>query len=323
MDNYLEGIHFFEKVFYQIKNLTTDPFDFDKYFHRVCDDFIAKYSKYKPFERSISDYVSEYGKSIIELYQKTVCGDDEALQGVQTIIQQSLEVKNGVDDIKDDAQELKQLNKAILEKESENNDLLKRIVQSGQVNSVGQAITQKGSEDNTGATVSNNSRPNAFVDRLYVRYRLNDKAEWERIDPKECKLSDVVNDVVNNRLIFIEGGFRTGKTYLSKVILDSLFDKGLSTQFYLSYEFIKDKTHVYPLNSYVFIDGLDAEYDLKKHDKLVTLLKDIYEKNRDSHFIINMRPYREVLFPGEPDFFADLAVAVNAKNAIKVKTVKM
>ncbi len=311
LDNYLEGKYFVEVIIHQMSYNLSQPFDFQSYFVYLRDDFIKRHAKYKSFTNGIGSFISEYGNSLLLLYKQYYV-DDEGLVGVHTLIQMANDTHTGLSAIKEDTQEIKRL---LSDFKSKNNG------ETGD-----SYLLHKGEKINDKVFHSRVSITDSFVDNCYEKYLLSNDGEWEQDTSSSMLTIEEILDVVkSSKLLLIEGGYGTGKSFLSKYLYLKLPQNESQKFFYYSTVFFSDLTKLplFPRNSYIFIDSVDMiVYCDNNTDEVIGFLKDVFEKNPTCHYIINMRTRAEDA--NDPLGFDPLryyAMDINAYDTVMIKTI--
>lgn len=298
LDNYLEKICFFEMIAYQTEIMLacSEAFVFSEYYESVCNRFLDDYCKFKPYRNDIYEFVCKYGDSIKEIYIEI--NDDEAIKGIKTIIHQLAETGNKIientetiicqnEELKNDATDLKMVMSKtikIIEKQYvDNGGMTKEQVFLNKKALVKDKVFQ--------STISITA---SIVDECFELFKLSNTNKWEKQElSKPVNKEDVIGLVKKNRLVFIVGGFGTGKTFLSKYIYLKLAeDSGNELYFYYSTVFFSDLElcPIFKPESYVFVDSVDAvAYCKKEPYEIIGYLERVYENNPSCKFIFNMR----------------------------------
>lgn len=143
-----------------------------------------------------------------------------------------------------------------------------------------------------------------FVDKENDYFEYNE--DMKCIENRSVYFKNVLNIAKENRVLFIEGGYGTGKTILLKHLQEELIEQSYNTLYYDAIWFCKNSiddinfNELFPADKklFVFIDAFDKLIDLEKGLKALELVEEVnaqicrfLTKYKLGHVIVSSRPY--------------------------------
>lgn len=171
-----------------------------------------------------------------------------------------------------------------------------------------------------------------FVDKENEYYEYNEDVKC--IKNRNVYFEDVLDIVKENRILFIEGGYGTGKTILMKHLQEKMIKQNYNTIYYDAIWFCKNSIDDIKFSElfseekelFVFIDAFDKLIDLEKGLKALEMIDDVNAqisrflmKYKFGHVIVSSRPYlHDSVENGLSNVAESLACDVLADTELKI-----
>lgn len=143
-----------------------------------------------------------------------------------------------------------------------------------------------------------------FVDKENEYFEYNEDVKCKK--NRSVYFENVLNIAKENRVLFIEGGYGTGKTILMKLLQEKMIEQNYNTLYYDAIWFCKNSiddinfAELFPEDKklFVFIDAFDKLIDLEKGLKALEMIEEVnaqicrfLAKYKLGHVIVSSRPY--------------------------------